>query len=277
MSAPSFRFSNMETQMPKLKSTNGHDLPGQGDQVSVRQQKRVEVPDLPAGTTEKVEKAPRGARAEKITEVQIAPIQTEVIELELIVSTPLIVNKFSEKAKREILDKQMKKAKAGRAAKDPFEDFLGSLHVLPGQKPPVKKLKVGESWPYKPNTFGFPSTAFKAAVINAVGFCGGITKTLVRGAVHVLGDLVPLKFSSVTMREDVVRVGPWGNKVADLRFRGEFRDWSVRLQVRYNKRLVSIEQIANLFEHAGFAIGVGEWRPEKSGGGSNGTFSVKRA
>jgi len=35
--------------------------------------------------------------------------------------------------------------------------------------------------------------------------------------------------------------------------------------VQLNTSAVSIEQLANLFVIAGFAVGVGEWRPEKNG------------
>jgi hypothetical protein len=63
--------------------------------------------------------------------------------------------------------------------------------------------------------------------------------------------------------------------VADLRYRGEFKKWSCRLRIRYNARVLSEDQILNLFEIAGFAIGVGEHRPQRDG--SNGMFSLKRS
>jgi hypothetical protein len=36
--------------------------------------------------------------------------------------------------------------------------------------------------------------------------------------------------------------------------------------VRYNRNVLSAEQIVSLFNTAGFAIGIGEWRPQKNGG-----------
>jgi hypothetical protein len=47
----------------------------------------------------------------------------------------------------------------------------------------------------------------------------------------------------------------------------------VKFQVRHNPNVLSVEQIINLFNVAGFAIGVGEWRPQKDG--SNGMFHVE--
>ena len=64
------------------------------------------------------------------------------------------------------------------------------------------------------------------------------------------------------MREDMVRVGMGA---ADLRYRGEFTDWEADIPVKYNSNAWSIEQLINVFNVAGFASGVGEWRPQKNG------------
>jgi hypothetical protein len=71
------------------------------------------------------------------------------------------------------------------------------------------------------------------------------------------------------MREDMVKIAMG---TADLRYRGEFSDWHARLLVRYNANVLSESQILNLINVAGFAVGVGEWRPEKDG--MNGMFHV---
>lgn len=71
------------------------------------------------------------------------------------------------------------------------------------------------------------------------------------------------------MREDMVRLP---SRVADIRYRGQFRDWSATVPLRVNTSVLSLEQIANLFVVAGFAVGVGEWRPERNG--QYGTFEV---
>lgn len=64
------------------------------------------------------------------------------------------------------------------------------------------------------------------------------------------------------MREDMVRVGMG---TADLRYRPEFSEWRTKILVRYNTNVLSEAQILNLLNVAGFAVGVGEWRPEKDG------------
>jgi hypothetical protein len=60
----------------------------------------------------------------------------------------------------------------------------------------------------------------------------------------------------------MVRVGMG---TADIRYRGEFYPWFVRLNVRYNTNALSEAQILNLFNTAGFGVGIGEWRTERDG------------
>ena len=72
------------------------------------------------------------------------------------------------------------------------------------------------------------------------------------------------------MREDMVRIGMG---TADLRYRGEFKNWATTLTIRYIPFAISMEQIINLFNVGGFSCGVGEWRPEK--GGSFGMYHVE--
>ena len=45
----------------------------------------------------------------------------------------------------------------------------------------------------------------------------------------------------------------------------------------YNENVLSMEQIVNLFNIAGFGAGVGEWRPGSKSGGSFGMFHVDGA
>ena len=110
--------------------------------------------------------------------------------------------------------------------------------------------------------FGFPTIAFKAAAVDS-GYQQGILskKTTARGAFHIIGDYAEIE-GTPEMREDMVRVG---QGVADIRYRGEFKEWRTVLRIRYNASSISSEQIVSLFNVAGFACGVGEWRPYKDG------------
>lgn len=202
-------------------------------------------------------------------EVMIPAIDIRTAVIKVVGDTPLIVHKWSEKAKKEILDKQMKKAKSkGHEAKDPVRDFIESLYWLDGE--PEEKTEAGFIEAVNNGArFGFPSVAFKAAAV-AAGYRAGITKNLVsmRGAFHIDGEFVEIQ-GVPEMREDMVRVGMG---TADIRYRGEFKEWYAVFPVRYNAAVISLEQLANLFNLGGFACGLGEWRPEK--GGVFGAFHV---
>lgn len=175
--------------------------------------------------------------------VEIPRISIVTADIRLIGDSPLICHKWSEKAKRAMLDKQMKRAKAAKEAKDPEQDFKDSLYIHPD------------------GGYGFPAVAFKAAAVGACRFVDGVKMTEARGAFHVVGELVQIE-GTPTPREDMVRVGMG---TADIRYRGEFKEWAANVTIQYNPMALSLEQIVNLFNLAGFGVGIGEWRPEKDG------------
>lgn len=209
---------------------------------------------------------------ENTSEVIIPAINIQTAIIKVVGDSPLIVHKWSEKAKKEILDKQMKKAKTkGHDAKDPVKDFIDSLYWLDGE--PEEKTEEGFAKAIQSGNarFGFPSVAFKAAAV-AAGYRSGITpnKVSMNAAFHIDGEFVEIN-GIPEMREDMVRVGGI-SRAADIRYRGEFKEWSAVFQVKYNASVISLEQLANLFNLGGFACGLGEWRPEK--GGAFGMFHV---
>ena len=176
--------------------------------------------------------------------VELKSIRIERINLEIEGDSALIVHAWSAKAKKEMLDKQMKKAKTAKDAKDPQRDYEEAFYRLPDGKP------------------GFPTIAFKQAAVSAGGrFSDGLKMTELRGAFFIDGELAEIK-GEPNMREDTVRVGMG---TADIRYRPEFKTWKVTLPIKYNADKISLEQLVNLFNLAGFGVGVGEWRPEKDG------------
>ena len=175
--------------------------------------------------------------------IEIPPIEKGILEITLVGDSPLICHRWSEKAKREMLDKQMKKATQKKEAKDPERDFRESLYPFPG------------------GGYGFPALAFKTAAVDACSHLSDITKVQARGAFHVIGELVKIH-GDVTRREDMVTIGMG---TADIRYRGEFKTWKTKVTVQFNTHILSKEQVVNLFNTAGFAIGVGEWRPQRDG------------
>lgn len=182
-------------------------------------------------------------KAEAKEGIQLPELKIDIISVRLEGDSPLISHAWSEKAKKEMRDKQMKKAKTAKEARDPERDFVESLYIHPE------------------GGYAFPAIAFKTAAVDACSHVADITKVLARGAFHVVGEYIKIE-GEPTMREDMVRIGMG---TADLRYRGEFKEWAATIKIRYNKNVLSAEQIVNLFNTAGFAIGVGEWRPQKDG------------
>lgn len=220
----------------------------------------------------------RGAakKKEESRAIEIPKIKIEELTVGISGLAPLIHHRFSMKAKKEMLDKQMGRAKAKKPPKDPEKDFLESLYTMDGSLPESYKGKDGKV--RARGEFGFPALAFKAAAVDACRYASGLTMTMARGAFYVVvpeqdgpDQLVPIDGDDPIMREDVVRIGGM-TKTTDLRYRGEFKKWRTEISVRYNANAITAEQLVNLFNLAGFHVGVGEWRMEK--GGMNGTFEV---
>jgi len=167
-------------------------------------------------------------------------------------TAPLLMHKFSEKSRREMLDKMMGKAKAGkRELRDPERDYKESMYIR------------------EDGAYGFPALAFKNAVVTAANDVG-IQKVLARRAFRVVGDELVKIEGEPTMREDTVRVGMGAT---DLRYRAEFREWRCGIAVSFNEGVMTLEQLINLFRIAGFGVGVGDWRPERNG--QHGTWEVE--
>ncbi len=194
--------------------------------------------------------------ATKTSTIELPPLAIQTLRVPIVGDSPLITHAWSEKALRAMADKQQKKATAGREAKDPWADFCGSMYWLSErpEKPTEADVEAAR--------FGFPAIAFKAAAVTACTSIGSITKVAARQAFHVEGEFVEINGPPPSMREDVARVGMG---TADLRYRGEFSPWSAVLTVKFNANLMSAAQVVNLFQTAGFAVGVGEWRPERDG------------
>lgn len=189
----------------------------------------------------------------KTESVELKKVTIQRIELRVIGDTSLIMHKFSEKAKKQMLDKMMLKAKKGKEPKNPEQEYLDATYFTTDGK------------------YGFPATAFKAAMVRAAKQMGMVMMD-VKCAMFVEpydGELVVIEGDPV-MREDPVPVGISGY---DLRYRPEFLKWSSKFTIKYNPNIVSAEQIVNMLDMAGFGVGVGEWRPEKDG--IHGTFHVE--
>jgi hypothetical protein len=194
----------------------------------------------------------------------IPRITPKIIVVEITGTSPLLVNAWSKKARQMMLDKQMKKAKRGRDAKVPEEDYKNSLYIST------------EGWT------GIPAGGMKGCLVNACRACD-IPMTMAKRMIRVLSqgvtadgkELVRI-YGNHVMDESPVRIDNGGT--ADIRFRARYDKWSCKLEVSFLENIISAEQVLNLIEMAGWIEGLCGHRPgsPKSNTGSNGCFEVKR-
>ena len=185
--------------------------------------------------------------------ITLQPMNKARLTLRIVGDTPLVTHRFDERARKQIADKQGGKAKQKKAPKVPEDDFNAARY----------QLEEGGD--------GFPSAGLKRAAMSAFRFSDGIKKVEIAGALHVEPgkELVQIIADEPTMREDAVRIAMG---TTDLRYRPQYWPWSIEFEVLYNERAITPEQIVNLFDIAGFGIGIGENRPER--GGQWGMFHV---
>lgn len=190
--------------------------------------------------------------------IELRPLKIETVDIPIVGTAELIVHAWGEKAKRQMLEKQMNPGtRPKKEPKDPVADYEASFYRLEDGSP------------------GFPATGLKKAIVGACRLFDGLPMTQARIAIRVLGEgqlqLVRIQ-GEPYMREDMVRLE---TGVADLRYRAGFPEWEALLRIKFNAALLSLNSLVNLVDGAGQG-GIGEWRPEKSPSGSFGTFEVKR-
>mgnify|MGYP003302885457 CR=1 FL=1 len=209
--------------------------------------------------------------------VQIKPLDIQRVNIRIVGDTPLIVHAWSDKAKKMMLDAQTGATKtSAKEKRDPFDDFIQSLYWLEGKPEKstpeafMKAVEKGAKW-------GFPVGAIKQAANSAAYRLKWVKNQMeLRGSYFLnteYGDMCEIKGSVPEMREDMVRIGMGS---ADLRYRGEFKNWYADMTLEYNASGgMSLEQIINCINAGGYVCGLGEWRPEKDG--SFGKFHIETA
>lgn len=172
--------------------------------------------------------------------------------LEISGTAPLIQNKFSQKAIEEMLKKHMGLS-VEREKKIPSE-CVARATIL-----------------NEDGRVCLPCTAFKKAMLTASAAVKGLKKTQLRSQLFVEGNSIPITFSRMVPRMDMVRTSGL-SRTPDVRFRPMFEDWKARLILQFSE-IMPVQTVVDLLSRAG-SVGVGEWRPEKDG--NFGTFEVTR-
>ena len=217
------------------------------------------------------------ATKKTVETIEIKPMDVVIVDVRIVGDTPLLMHRWSEKAKRQMLEDMTNTGptpKRPREPKNPMDEFCRSMYWMDGE--PKEGATDDEIMAAVPDgSFGFPVTAIKQAAISAA-YRSGMSKDKVslQAAFFIDGkgpeQLAEVKGDKPIMREDMVKIN-MGKP--DMRYRGEFHNWYMDLTIRYNKNgQYTLKQILNIINMGGFCCGIGEWRPEK--GGQHGMYHL---
>ena len=171
------------------------------------------------------------------TNIVIPDFNLQTVVFPIIGTNRLVMHKFSEKARKEIEDKQQKKGTSLKAKgkRDPQAEYEACIHYCDDGTP------------------GFPGGGFKKSLVRAAQGLD-MKMTEARSMFQVVDELVQIE-GEHQMRTDMVRLN---GKVADVRYRAEFPKWKAKLRIRFNPTRISVDQLATIVRLAGFSVGGGE-------------------
>ena len=222
-------------------------------------------------STSRVTKA-KAKPPQQIFTIRPLNIRKMVFTLEGI--SPLVVHNFDQKTGNEMLEKQMNKDKSKvKEVRTPLAEYLASGHWVDPAEPPAPKSK-GENGELiydekkvkqilRKAKFGFPLAGFGKALISAARNTD-MKMTQLRQCIFVEGiedDIFAIIQGQPEMHKSVVRLK---NGTAMVRFRMKFQNWKTKVRVSYDANVMNGQTVVNLMQLAGWAVGVGEGRPEKT-------------
>lgn len=210
------------------------------------------TPEKIAGVTEQLEVPKQNLRS---------------VDVRIVGTSELVVHKFSAKAIKQIEDIQNKVAKT-RKKRDPKQEYEDCFYKW------VKGNLDGDDYPkdWDGKSTGVPAIAIWKAMVTAVSQITGVTKVLARQAFRVDGKVLKIQNAKPYMRTDHVRIGI---KQTDVRYRPAYpAGWVVDVPITYDADVISLDQLLNLLERAGFGVGLCEHRPEKDG--NYGMFTLEK-
>lgn len=200
-----------------------------------------------------------------MADITLEPMKLGEFSVTIIGTTPLIVHRFSEKAKAMLSSKKTEGVGASRKMRELVD--------------PEVEADAG-SYLLEDGSQGLPLTALKKAIVGGAHKDLGLPKTVVQSSLFLFADgyeqrdgspLIRINAPSYRTREDMVRVG---NDASDVRWRREYpAGWTATVRIQFDSAKLNASNIVNLIERAGFGVGLCEWRPER--GGEFGRFAVK--
>lgn len=179
--------------------------------------------------------------------------------------TPLMMNKFSNKARMQIESTQTAKDKTKRK-RDP-KDYAAEFNAA--------RYVSTEGWD------GIPAATIRNAMIAACRLVDGLPMTRAKSLIFVRAQGRDSEDGTSLLRiigKAVHDTRPvrLESGVTDLRNRPRYDEWAAEFEIEYDSDQLSETDVANLLARAGLQGGIGELRPQapNSFGGDFGTFRV---
>jgi len=187
---------------------------------------------------------------------------------------------------------------------DPFQVLSGDLALMPvrirgdallvhqwSEKAVIEMLSrmTGHDMPQRPKdlTSEYESSHYRNVKDEHVLPCRTIKACLVSGAsatgksvkpseikqkVRIMGHTAPIH-GAHEMDVRIVEVGPWNDRVPDVRARCLYTDWYIDVVIRYPHNVIPAAKIVLALRQAGQEVGLCEFRQQK--GGDLGSFTVE--
>lgn len=198
-------------------------------------------------------------------EVEISAPNMQLAVFQIVGTAPYVQLRFSQKAMNAMKENmsagsQAKKGKK-REPRDFDEDYRQAMHIST------------DGW------HGIPASGFRNGLISACRLVGfQMTRAKLGLFIEADGfdasDGTPL----VQIEGEPEHVEHYVRNVrgTDIRVRAMWREWGVRLRVRFDADMFSLGDVANLLARLGMQVGIGEGRPDgkQSAGMGWGTFTI---
>ena len=209
-----------------------------------------------------------------IARVDIPPLEIGLMSVRLVGHAGLLVNNKMNVA-AAIADQYDGSGKTSKPKPAPLttdEQYANAFYVLPSSK---------HHAPHPQGRYGVPTSGIKKCLCKATrttGITDNTTVGLIAKSFFIASDdgqFCEVKFDKLERDIRTVNIGSGAKTVPSMRHRPMFMGWSILLNLRFNRRVLSPDMIINLAMHAGEYIGLCEMRAEKIQGECGG-FRVKQ-
>ena len=201
---------------------------------------------------------------QKTEQITISPPRFETIQVIIRGIAPLVIERFSKKAElmMKMAEGKSSSSKKTRKARDYDAEAEDA------------RYRSEEGWE------GVNVAAFRAACISACRLIG-FKMTIAKLSLFVEADgydkndgipMIRVYGESRTFTQHTRNA----TGVVDVRSRPQYRDWTCRLRIKFDRDQLSPEGVINLISRAGQQVGIGAGRPDskQSAGCGWGTFEI---